>query len=449
MAPSVSAAAALLFVVATAAVKASPNGDAQLDEEQDYELHTPHAIKPPDDFSQYLLGDWMGVRSRLAELGVSVAALFIADPFGNISGGVHRGAADYNLAGFGILLHTDQLLGWRGGQFHVGFAENFGTSLSREYVGNNFPIQLADVADPHPRLTYLSFTQWLWDDRLSIRLGRLTINSVSSEEFLGSQYFKAFASVGIDLVPLGLFLNAPGAFGYPDTTWGARVKLEPVKRFYAMAGVYNGDPRLKEGSLHGVDFSLHGPVFVIGEIGLRRYKGNSERLSGNLKIGGYYNSGSARLFAAAPAGQPQTERGRAGFYVVADQGLVCWGDPTQDRHLGIFGGFTAAPDQRINRVPYFFDTGLVIYGPSSKRARDLVGLAVVYGSYSHDLRRAEEINPVPAGVQNFEMTLELNYGWMVRPGLLLQPDLQYVVHPNGTTQLHNPVTIGVNIVLNL
>jgi hypothetical protein len=74
------------------------------------------------------------------------------------------------------------------------------------------------------------------EDRLSFRLGRLTINSVSGEEFLGSQYFKAFTSVGIDVVPLGIFLNAPGAFGYPDTTWGARVKLQPVKQFYAMAG---------------------------------------------------------------------------------------------------------------------------------------------------------------------------------------------------------------------
>jgi hypothetical protein len=75
--------------------------------------------------------------------------------------------------------------------------------------------------------------------------------------------------VGIDLVPLGLFLNAPGAFGYPDTTWGARVKVEPIEQFYTMVGVYNGDASLKQGKLHGVDFSLHGPPFLIGEVGVR------------------------------------------------------------------------------------------------------------------------------------------------------------------------------------
>jgi porin len=443
-------AAAILIVVAWAAAQAPSSAPAQPMEKRDYEFHTPHAPKPPDDFTQYLLSDWMGGRSRLADRGVTFAVLLIADPFGNVGGGVRRGAADYNLAAFGIIFHTDRLLGWPGGQFHVGFAENFGTSLSREYVGNGFPIQLADVADAHPRLTYFSYTQSLWEDRLSIRLGRLTINSVSGEEFLGSRYFKAFTSVGIDLVPLGIFLNAPGAFGYPDTTWGARVKFEPVTRFYAMAGAYNGDPRLKQGERHGLDFSLRGPVFAIGEIGGRwNFERNSSRLPGNFKVGGYYNGGSTRVFAAAPAAQFETEQGRTGFYVVADQALVRWGDATQDRHLGVFGGFTAAPDQRINRVPYFFDTGLVLYGPSAKRNRDFVGLAVVYGSYSHDLRLAEELNQTPAGVQNFEMTIELNYGWTVRPGLLLQPDLQYVVHRNGNTRLHNAVAIGINIVLNL
>jgi len=137
MAPPVTAAASILFVFAWAAAQAPPNVTAQPEERQDLEFHSPHVPKPTDDFSQYLFGDWVGVRPRLAAWGVTVAALVIADPFGNLSGGIRRGAADYNLAAFGVILHTDRLLGWPGGQFHVGFAENFGTSLSRDYVGND------------------------------------------------------------------------------------------------------------------------------------------------------------------------------------------------------------------------------------------------------------------------------------------------------------------------
>lgn len=119
MAPPVNAAASILFVFAWAAAQAPPNVTAQPEKRQDLEFHSPHVPKPPDDFSQYLFGDWVGVRSRLADWGVTVAALLIADPFGNLSGGIRRGAADYNLAAFGVILHTDRLLGWPGSQFRI------------------------------------------------------------------------------------------------------------------------------------------------------------------------------------------------------------------------------------------------------------------------------------------------------------------------------------------
>src|SRR5262249_34420379 len=153
-----------------------------------------------------------------------------------------------------------------------------------------------------------------------------------------------------DLVPLGLFLNAPGAFGYPDATWGARLKVEPVERFYVMAGVYNGDPSLKSGEQHGVDFSLHGPPFAIGEIGLRRnYGAQATGLAGNLKLGAYEDGG------------------RYGVYVVGDQELLRLGQPADHRHLGAFGGFVFTPERKRNPVPVFLDAGLVLYGPVPAR----------------------------------------------------------------------------------
>jgi hypothetical protein len=178
-------------------------------------------VETSEEFREkYLFGDWLGPRSELAGEGIKPLVIFITDPFGNVTGGRRRGFSEYDLLGVDLILETDKLLGWRGGEFRIGFANNSGTSLSQRYVGNNFPVQLADVADPNPRLTYLSYTQSLFDDKLSVRFGRLTINSVYGEEFAGSQYFKAFTSVAFDLIPLGIFLNAPGAFGYPLATWG-------------------------------------------------------------------------------------------------------------------------------------------------------------------------------------------------------------------------------------
>jgi porin len=143
--------------------------------------------------------------------------------------------------------------------------------------------------------------------------------------------------------------------------------------------------------------------------------------------------------------------GRDGLYAVADQALTRWGDPGEKRHLGAFAAFVAAPDQRINQMPYFFDAGLVAYGFLPSRPRDFAGLGVVYGSHSSDLHGAEEIQALtnPAvSVQDWEMTLEWTCGCTVRPGLLVQPSLQYIINPGGDKSTPNALAVGVNVVFN-
>jgi porin len=222
---------------------------------------------------------------------------------------------------------------------------------------------------------------------------------------------------------------------------------------YAMLGCYNGDPRVKPGDHNGVDFTMRGPPFVIGEVGFRNnYGKNATGLPGNVKLGAYFNGGSAEVFGTGQANQPaQYVQDRYGFYVIGDQAIIRWGDPAEKRHLGVFAAFVCAPDQRVNQLPYFFDAGLVGYGFFPSRPRDFAGFGVAYGSYSRDLRRAqsiETINDPGVGIQNFEMTLELTYGCTIRPGLLVQPDLQYIVHPAGKQAIPNAIAAGVNVVLN-
>jgi porin len=418
------------------------------------EPHPAPISETPEELREkYLLGDWMGTRSELAADGIKPLVLFITDPFVNMTGGLKRGFSEYDLLALDLLLDMNKLFGVPGGEFRIGFANNSGTGLSQQFVGNNFPIQLADVADANPRLTYLSYTQSLLDDAVSVRVGRLTINNVYGEEFASSPYFKAFTSVAFDLVPLGIFSNAPGAFGYPLTTWGARVKVEPVESFYAMLGCYNGDPTIKDGNRHGVDFTLRGPPFVIGEVGYRwNYGKDTTGLPGNAKLGAYFNGGSTEVFNSGLAGQSsELASARYGFYTLVDQALARWGDPAEKRHLGTFVAFVSAPDQRVNQLPYFFDAGIVAYGFLPCRPRDFAAFGVAYGKYSGDLRRSEELlaltSPTTA-VQDWEMTIELTYGCTVRPGWLVQPSLQYIVNPGGNRSIPNALAGGLNLVFN-
>ena len=408
-----------------------------------------------DEFrDKYLFGDWFTYRSKLAARGIKPTLLLIVDPFGSVQGGLRRGASNYDLLGLDLVLDTGQLFALPGGQFHVGFAINFGTSLSAHYVGNGFPVQLADVAGTQPRLTYLSYTQSLLDGQLTVRAGRVTVNSVFGEEFMGSEYFKAMASVGFNLVPIGLFLSAPGAFGYPETTWGERIKFEPVARFYVMVGAYNGDPTVKEGDKHGVDFSLRGPLFTIGEVGFRwNYGDGAAGLPRNIKAGVYFNGGAFEVLNTSSSGQQiHTVHGLYGLYVLGDQAILRWGDSSQNQHLGVFGALlTVVPGLRLNSAPYFFDAGLVAYGPTPRRPRDFAAVGIAYASYTARLQPAEQANAavaLPIEPRNFESTVELTYGCAIRAGLVLQPSLQYIIHPKGATAIPNATAIGINLVIN-
>jgi carbohydrate-selective porin OprB len=52
------------------------------------------------------------------------------------------------------------------------------------------------------------------------------------------------------------------------------------------------------------------------------------------------------------------------------------------------------------------------------------------------------------GVQTWEMTLEWSYGCTVKPGLLVQPGLQYLINPGGNRAAPNALAAGVNLVFN-
>ena len=396
-----------------------------------------------DNFREnYLLGDWMGVRTSLWEQGVKPKFLLISDAYGNPYGGAQQGFTSYSMFCADLKLDTDKLVNLPGGELHIGFAVNFGTQLSQGVVGNVFPIQSSDVAPPGPRLTDLSYTQSLFDGKLSLRAGRVSIDSLYGEEFAASAYFRSFTSVAFNAIPFAIFYNSPGAFGYPATTWGARAKFSPVDQFYAMAGIYNGDPDVGLGNRYGLDFTFNGPPFGIGEIGWRRNQASGATgLAGNLKLGSFVLGGSVPSYDS-----DNTSAGRFGLYAVADQGLMRFGDPSANRHLGVFGSLVVAPNEAVSPMPYYFSSGLVAYGPMESRPKDFVSLGLALGAYSSQLRSeqgAEGMNRP----QFYEMTVELSYGIQVLPGLTIQPGAQMLVNPGGAPATPTALALGVNAVV--
>lgn len=396
--------------------------------------------------ANYFLGDWGGMRTDLWAAGFEPTLLLATDPYGNPVGGREQGFTTYNLLCADLGIDAGRAAGWKGGRFDVGWSWNFGNRLSQDVVGNVFPIQMADVAPPGTRLTNLSWTQELWDGAVSVRAGRFSIDALYGQEFAGSDYFRSFTSVAFNAIPFSLFYNAPGPFGYPATTWGARVKVLPSDALCLMGGIFNADPEVDEADQHGLDFSLKGPALAIAEIGLRSNQSpGATGLPGNLKFGGYTLGGDVQEYDST-----EESSGRYGFYVVGDQMVMRFGGVGDDRHLGVFGSVVVAPDESVSPMPYSAFGGFVAYGPMASRPKDFISFGVAYGGFSNELREAQRVQQLtdPSVLpQLFEMAIEASYGFQVQPGLLLQPGMQVIVNPGGSPDVDTAFAAGVNVVI--
>jgi porin len=392
---------------------------------------------------EHLLGDWYGTRTWLEDRGIVPTLTFVTDSLGNPTGGKDQGFTTANNLGLDLNLDLEKLCGFEGASFLLSMSYRFGGSLSANYIHNVFTVQQVFGGETF-HLINIAYQQKLFDDRVELRLGRIA----AGDDFLVSPYNYVFVQNGFDGNPVGIFFNSPGMTAYPNDTWGALVKVRPTARTYIMGGVYNGDPSIRANDKHGVDFSMDGPVFAIGEIAYQPNSLPGDRgLIGNYKAGFWYDNSLYTDFNTGAV-----NRGNWGFYGMFDQVLVRFGESASHRGLGIAGSFLASPDQSISQMPYFFTVALVTRGIFASRPRDIIGLGVVYGHFSNDLqnfqRRAQQLDP-NVGVQSHETVVEFTYRLaLLKSALYIQPDLQYVFRPGGTGQISDAFVLGAQVAVN-
>jgi len=392
---------------------------------------------------EHLLGDWLGTRIWLEDHGITPTLTFVTDSLGNPSGGKEQGFTTANNVGLDLNLDLEKLGVVEGGSFLLSMSYRFGGSLSANYIHNVFTVQQVFGGETF-HLINIAYLQKLFDDRVELRLGRIA----TGDDFLVSPYNYVFVQNGFDGNPVSIFFNSPGMTAYPNDTWGALVKVRPTPRTYIMGGVYNGDPSIRSNDHNGADFSMDGPVFVIGEVAYQPKSLPGDRgLIGNYKAGFWYDNSLYTDFNTGAV-----NRGNWGFYGMFDQVLIRLGEPVSHRGFGVAGSFLASPDQSISQMPYFFTAALVTRGIFPLRPRDIIALGIVYGHFSDDLqnsqRRAQQFDPT-VGVQSHETVLELTYRLaLLNSALYVQPDLQYVFRPGGTGQISDALVLGAQVAVN-
>jgi len=419
---------------------------------------------------KYLLGDFWGERTKLEDEGVTFTPNYTAETFGNPIGGVKQGAIYEGLLDLELTLDFKKMADWDG-SFHVSSYYPMGNGLTGSDTHDLFIVSNIDAYDTI-HLYELWYEQKIWDDKVALRVGQMAADqefaiSTNAANFLNSTY--GWPAIIAESAPTPSY-----AYAAP----GIRLQLDPDEHWRFLGGVYAGDaapdrigdPNPNRASSNdfnnsGTGFYINGSqgLFSVNELWYNLNKEpNATGLPGTYKIGGWlhtgtfsnlrYNNRGQPLASADSDDHPQAVDGNHGFYVIADQAV--WQDksnPNQSKEIDLFfRGGNALGDRSV--FNYYCDGGITFNGLIPGRPSDLFGVATAYGNIGSGERGFAEDENADDGtnlpIPDFEQNIELTYMAQISQWWTVQPDLQVLIHPGGSTAIPNAVVIGCRTVIN-
>jgi porin len=381
--------------------------------------------------SPNLTGDWGGARPKLEDQGIQLGGDEIFETLGNLDGGARQGTIGEGRLELFANIDMAKALGLSGLIFHANAYQIHGEGLTSHYLGNLITVSNIE-APPSTKLFDLWFQQSLFNDTVSLRLGQIA----ADDEFFVSQYAPLFISSTFGW-PAIMGINLPsGGPAYPVARPGGRVRIALSSDLSLQAGLFSGDPEVDP---TGFNFETNGDLFAISEM---TYTTKLFDLPTSLKLGGWIHTGqfadqrfdTAHVSLASPAsnGVAAEHRGDYGGYFIIDQ-LLWRKDGASDTGLGGFLRLGGNPAER-NLIELHMDGGLTYAGPFG-RDSDTVGIGLSYEQVSAAQRDLATdfgvLNGFVPPQPDFESVLEFSYQAQVASWWIVQPDLQWVIHPGG------------------
>ena len=439
-----------------------------------YDYYTPQ----PSDFigsrewwdGDTASGDWWGTRTWMAEdLGIEFALNYTTNLAGNPSGGIRQGFTYTDNIGFGVRFDLEKLIGWSGATFTVSGLDRNGTSLSQEYIGNQFTVQ--QVYGGQTAIFYgLYLEQMFWDEKAQLKVGRFA----TGDDFASSPLYWLYMNNGIDGNPQALPVN--GQFSaFPWAVWAARLKINPSPEWNALFGIYQVSDRTFVPYYHGLNmaFEENDGVMIISQLGWTpeffkrrvpsavesggqnsiapsrgRVKFASDTPGGdtpaNMKgypghywFGAYYSTWEYAQF-----GTDNRAANAYGFYWHADQ-MVYQESPGSNQGLTLWTAFVLSPQDNIARIPFQWNAGTVYQGLLPGRDNDMAVFGLAWGNFSNDYSNSG--NAYEGLPTTYECALEWGYRIQFNKFLYIQPDIQYIIRPGGTGGIPNAFVLGAQI----
>ncbi|MEM1356058.1 MAG: carbohydrate porin [Planctomycetota bacterium] len=397
------------YVIATALTQAyaqAPSGVLAAADQADQA----DQAAPDSSYVSDVLEDPFGLRSGLAEQGITPGATLIVDVSRNFAGGLHDAGTFRHLFDFSVLVDLETLAGVEGATILIDFQTQEGQDGSAE-TGDLQAYSNID-ADDFTVLYELWYEQVFADGQLRLKIGKIDVNA----DFAFVEYGGEFINSSAGFSPT--ILSMPT---YPDPALGVLAFVEPGDgSFFAGAGVFDGATQQGKptgGRGFGTLFDNPADLFLIAEAGARWTLGDLA-LPGRVGVGAWHHSGS---FARFDGG---VEDGTAGFYLVLDQMMYRENpaDEADEQGVGLFAQYGWA-DADVSAIEHHLGLGAQWVGPIPGRDDDVAGLMASAVLLSDE--------PGAGLTGDAETAIELFYKVQITPRLSVKPDLQYILDPGG------------------
>jgi len=369
-------------------------------------------------------------QSALVDHGIQPALVYDGAAFGDLAGGVRRGTTYLGTLRLQLTLDGSRLAGLRGMTLFVEGLNIHGGHPSR------FAGDAQGVSNLEGPARWMLSEGWiqqnLFDNQLSILIGRYDLNT----EFYRLQSAGLFLNSSFGIGPEFSQSGRNGPSIFPDTSAGTRIAWKPARGVVLRTAILDGVPVDRpdgrklfargDGLLLVAEVaylfrptskdSPRTPHFRLGRVaGLPPY-------TAKIALGSWHYTGKyPDLSETTPDGQPVEHQGSSGAYVLADQTLYA-DSKRPTRRLTAFGQLGVG-DARVNHFASYTGAGIVMSAPLMGRDNDELGVAIAAAHNSSHFAAQQSVG-------RMETTLECTYLAPITSRLAVQPDLQYVIHPN-------------------
>ena len=133
--------------------------------------------------------------------------------------------------------------------------------------------------------------------------------------------------------------------------------------------------------------------------------------------------------------------GDHGLYVLFSQTVLADND-NPERHMSVFARLGAA-NRKLNRLDAYLGAGVVFDGPLTGRPNDVAGLAFAVVRNGRDYMETRRLGGERTDLAEWD--LEATYRARLSNWLSVQPDVQFIVHPNTNPAVASALGVDLRV----